>query len=100
MSGTAAPASRRSSLQLTLLAWMLGALALVWGSFVIWGYQTGVHEADELTDGHLAGVAALTLNWHVQDDVPVLHTTAVQPPACLHAHNCQGSLSLVLFNAQ
>jgi two-component system sensor histidine kinase QseC len=43
---------RRSSLQLNLLAWMLGALALVWGSFVIWGYQTGVHEADELTDGH------------------------------------------------
>ncbi len=32
---------RRSSLQLNLLAWMLGALALVWGSFVIWGYQTG-----------------------------------------------------------
>ena len=47
---------RRSSLQLNLLAWMLAALALVWGSFVAWGYQTGVHEAEELTDGHLAGV--------------------------------------------
>ena len=33
---------RRSSLQLTLLAWMLAALAAVWASFVIWGYQTGV----------------------------------------------------------
>ena len=91
---------RRSSLQLNLLAWMLGALALVWGSFVIWGYQTGVHEADELTDGHLAGVAALTLNWHVQDDVPAGETTAVQPPAGLHAHDYQESLSVVLWNAQ
>lgn len=100
MSGTAAPASRRSSLQLTLLAWMLGALALVWGSFVIWGYQTGVHEADELTDGHLASVAALTLNWHVQDDVPLDQTTPVQPPPGLHAHDYQESLSVVLWNAQ
>ena len=72
---------RRSSLQLTLLAWMLAALAAVWASFVIWGYQTGVREADELTDGHLAGVATLALNWHVQDDVPAGETTAVQPPA-------------------
>jgi len=91
---------RRSSLQLNLLAWMLGGLVLVWCSFVIWGYQTGVHEADELTDGHLAGVAALTLNWHVQDDVPAGETTAVQPPAGLHAHDYQESLSVVLWNAQ
>jgi len=91
---------RRSSLQLNLLAWMLGALALVWGSFVIWGYQTGVHEADELTDGHLAGVAALTLNWHVQDDVPVRDSTPVQRPPGLRAHDYQESLSVVLWNAQ
>ena len=90
---------RRRSLQLTLLAWVLAALALVWGSFVIWGYQTGVHEADELTDGHLASVASLTLNWHVQDDVPVGETTAVQPPPGLHAHDYQESLSVALWNA-
>lgn len=83
MSGAAAPASRRSSLQLTLLAWMLGALALVWGSFVIWGYQTGVHEADELTDGHLASVAALTLNG-------MCRTTFrwIRPRRCSHLRAC------------
>lgn len=91
---------RRSSLQLNLLAWMLGALALVWGSFVIWGYQTGVNEADELTDGHLASVAALALNWHVQDDVPVRDSTPVQRPPGLRAHDYQESLSVVLWNAQ
>ncbi|QXZ08600.1 two-component sensor histidine kinase [Comamonas sp. Y33R10-2] len=89
---------RRSSLQLTLLAWVLAALALVWGSFVVWGYQTGVTEADELTDGHLASVASLTLNWHVQGDVPVGETTAVQPLPGLHAHDYQESLSVVLWN--
>lgn len=90
---------RRSSLQLTLLAWMLAALAAVWASFVIWGYQTGVHEADELTDGHLAGVATLALNWHVQDDVPLRESTPVQPPPGLHAHDYQESLSVVLWDA-
>ena len=99
MSAAAPTEKRRSSLQLTLLAWVLAALALVWGSFVIWGYQTGVTEADELTDGHLASVASLTLNWHVQDDVPVGETTAVQPPPGLHAHDYQESLSVVLWSA-
>lgn len=99
MSSAPQTAKRRSSLQLNLLAWMLAALALVWGSFVIWGYQTGVNEADELTDGHLAGVAALALNWHVQDDAPVRETTPVQPPPGLHAHDYQESLTVVLWNA-
>ena len=89
---------RRSSLQLNLLAWILAALALVWGSFVVWGYQTGVHEAEELTDGHLASVAALVLNWHVQDDVPAGETTALQPPPGLRAHDYQESLSVALWN--
>ncbi len=41
------PASgRRPSLTRQLLLWSLGALAIVWGSFVFIGYQTGVHEAD------------------------------------------------------
>jgi hypothetical protein len=31
---------------------VLGALGLVWASFVLVGYKTGEHEADELTDGH------------------------------------------------
>jgi two-component system sensor histidine kinase QseC len=60
---------RRPSLIWHLMAWMLGALVVVWASFVALGYQTGVHEADELTDGHLAGVAALVLNLHVDGAV-------------------------------
>lgn len=63
-SASASPVAsvRRASLTRQLLLWSLGALALVWASFVLIGYQTGVHEADELTDGHLASVAALLLN--------------------------------------
>ena len=44
-----------------LLGWALGALVLVWGTFIWFGYTTGEHEADELTDGHLASVSSLLL---------------------------------------
>ena len=43
------------------MAWALGALLIVWAGFVVLGYRTGIHEADELTDGHLASVALLQL---------------------------------------
>ena len=52
---------RRPSLTRHVMLWSLGALAVVWASFVWVGYRTGVHEADELTDGHLASVAGLLL---------------------------------------
>ena len=42
-----------------LLAWCLGALGLLWLSFIAAGYQTGRHETDELVDGHLASVTTL-----------------------------------------
>jgi len=42
-----------------LLAWSLGTLALLWASFLLAGYRTGLQEGSELTDGHLASVAAL-----------------------------------------
>ena len=35
--------ARRASLTRQLLLWTLGALVLVWGSFVFFGYRTGVH---------------------------------------------------------
>ena len=53
-----------------LLAWTLGALLLVWASFVYFGYRTGMHEADELTDGHLASVASLLLTHQVSGFAP------------------------------
>ena len=50
------PAGSRS-LTRRLLLWSLGALVLVWGCFVVLAYRTGVHEADELTDGQTDGLA-------------------------------------------
>jgi two-component system sensor histidine kinase QseC len=80
------------------MAWTLGALVVVWGSFVGLGYQTGVHEADELTDGHLAGVAALVLNLHVEGAVAHGDSTPVHEPPGLMAHDYQQSLSVALWD--
>ena len=99
MSAAGAP-QRLPRLQTRLLLWILGALAIVWASFVFWGYQTGVEEADELTDGHLASVAALVLNLPVTDaEAHGRATPRVQLPGLL-AHDYQQSLSLQLWNAE
>ncbi|WP_284412336.1 histidine kinase dimerization/phospho-acceptor domain-containing protein [Acidovorax sp. SUPP3334] len=82
-----------------LLVWTLGALILVWGTFVGLGYQTGVHEADELTDGHLASVAALLLNLRASDGVEPSLATQRAPTPWLKAHDYQQSLSVVLWGA-
>ena len=60
----AGSADRTSGPSLTgrLMAWALAALLVVWLSFVVMGYNTGVEEADELTDGHLASVASVLLS--------------------------------------
>ena len=50
---------RTPTLARHLLAWVLGGLVGVWLTFIVAGYRTGQHEADELTDGHLASAAAL-----------------------------------------
>ena len=86
-------------LQTRLLAWILGALVVVWSSFVFWGYQTGVEEADELTDGHLASVAAMVLNLPLNGLAGrVQHTSRVSLPG-LRAHDYQQSMSLQVWNA-
>jgi two-component system sensor histidine kinase QseC len=90
---------RRPSLTRQLLLWSLGALVLVWCSFVVIGYQTGVHEADELTDGHLASVAALLLNVRATETVDVTRQTQRSPMPWLKAHDYQQSLSVVQWNA-
>nr|WP_052024459.1 two-component sensor histidine kinase [Acidovorax sp. CF316] len=89
-----------SSLTRQLLLWSLGALVLVWASFVYLGYQTGIHEADELTDGHLASVAALLLNLRASESVEVENTTQRAPMPWLKAHDYQQSLSVVQWDAQ
>ena len=95
----AAPA-RRPSLTRQLLLWSLGALVLVWGSFVVIGYQTGVHEADELTDGHLASVAALLLNLRASEAMQEPQVTPRAPTPWLKSHDYQQSLSVVQWDAQ
>lgn len=97
---TAAALASRPSLTHRLLLWSLGALVVVWGSFVFMGYQTGVHEADELTDGHLASVAALLLNLRATDPVVSALVTEHTTLPWLKSHDYQQSISVVQWDAQ
>lgn len=90
----------RPSLTRRLLLWSLGALVLVWLSFVVLGYQTGIEEADELTDGHLASVAALLLNVRASEEVSAAQTTPRSDLPRLKKHDYQQSLSVVQWDAQ
>lgn len=92
---------RQRTLQHHLLAWTLGALAVVWASFVVVGFTTGVHEADELTDGHLASVAALEAMLVVapgagQPDVGL--QPGLRPE--LKSHDYQQSMSVFVWDAE
>lgn len=44
-----------------LWGWTLGALTLVWFTLLVVAWYTGHHETEELSDGHMAGVARLWL---------------------------------------
>jgi two-component system, OmpR family, sensor histidine kinase QseC len=90
----------RPSLLRHLLLWALGALLAVWATFVAVGYRTGVHEADELTDGHLASVASLMLAQRVGEFLPAPSAAALGGRAELKAHDYQQSLSIVVWNAE
>lgn len=101
------PAGRQASLTRRLVFGVLAALLLVWAGFVAVGYRTGVHEADELTDGHLAGTAALLLAL----DLPPFVEGASQPTrqanlsvaypslSALKRHDYQFSLSVLVRDA-
>ena len=91
--------SQRPSLTKHLLFWSLGALVLVWLSFVALGYLTGIEEADELTDGHLASVAALLLNVHATQEVDAAQATARSELPRLKKHDYQQSISVVQWDA-
>lgn len=91
------------SLTLSLMAWTLGALLLVWGAFVVLGYRTGVHEADELTDGHLASVALLQLAGQVNplpiaSEVGRKNINTLPGMGELKSHDYQRSMSLVVWD--
>lgn len=72
-------ASRQASLTRRLLLWVLAALFLVWGSFIVVGYRTGIHEAAELTDGNLVGTAALMINLNLPPFIETAHETDRRP---------------------
>ena len=89
----------RRSLTRHLLAWALGALLVVWVSFVVVGYMTGRHEADELTDGHLASVASLLLAERDGRFAGRGDPAALAGPGTLKSHDYQQSMSVVVWNA-
>ena len=82
---------KRRTLLGHLLAWVLCALALVWVGFVAIGLTTGVHEADELTDGHLASTASLLLSQRTNEFVG--SRDAGPPTPDLKRHDYQQSMS-------
>lgn len=90
---------RQRSLTRHLLAWALGALALIWLSFIAAGFRTGVHEADELTDGHLASVASLLLSERNGEFTQRRDVGSTVMPE-LKRHDYQQSMSVVIWNAQ
>ncbi len=87
------------SLTLSLMAWAFGALLIVWGGFVVLGYQTGVHEADELTDGHLASVALLQLAQNPSPSGVGSGVAGLPGLSSLKSHDYQRSMSVVVWNA-
>jgi two-component system sensor histidine kinase QseC len=87
------------SLTLSLMAWALGALLIVWAGFVVLGYRTGIHEADELTDGHLASVALLQLAQNPGPVGPRGDAAGLPGLSSLKSHDYQRSMSVVVWNA-
>ncbi len=89
---------KQSTLMQHLLAWVLGALVLVWASYIVVGYRTGIHEADELTDGHLASVASLLLSQRDAMFVLPREPLGAALPS-MQGHDYQQSLSIVVWDA-
>lgn len=89
---------KRPTLLRHLLAWVLGALFVVWVGFVLIGLHTGEHEADELTDGHLASTASLLLS---QRGIEFVGTRDAAPPTeDLKRHDYQQSMSVVVWDGE
>lgn len=95
--------SSQRSLNQSLLLWSLGALVLVWSCFVALAYRTGVHEADELTDGQLAAVSALLLDLSAHMPSGAMSASLAQSRALVALprknHDYQQSLNVVQWNA-
>lgn len=82
-----------------LLAWTLGSLFVVWAAFMYFGYRTGVHEADELTDGHLASVASVLFSQPSPELRRPAEIAGMGGMTDLKAHDYQQSMSIVVWDA-
>lgn len=92
------PHSTRPSLTQRIVVWSITALGIVWASFVLLAYRVGIHEADELTDGHLASVAALLVDQKLHS--PATGLAARRQPVLpwLKAHDYQHSISVIQWD--
>lgn len=93
------PGPTAPTLQGQLLRWVLGALFVIWLGSVAASYAAGYHEADELTDGHLASVASLLLAAPPAGRLSVPNVAQLAQRKRLKAHDYQQSLSLVVWDA-
>lgn len=91
---------RAPRLTTRLLAWVLGSLFLLWCSFIFMAYRTGQHEADELTDGHLAAMAALLVNLQGGEFVAGRHSILAGGHQELRAHDYQQSMTVAIWDAK
>ncbi len=87
-----------ASLTRRLVLWVLAALFVVWAGFVVVGYQTGIHETGELSDGHLVGTAAMLVNLDLPVSVDASRETAKPVIPELDSHDYQPSLSVMVWD--
>lgn len=98
----AAPRRPRSLLG-HLMAWALGALAVLWLGFVVAAYRTGLVETDELTDGHLASVAALLVDaggLGLPSPALAAGPAAAASTSPVRSHEYQVPISVVVWDAE
>ena len=89
---------KQQSLLQHLLLWALGALLLVWGSFIGLAYLTGMHESDELTDGQLASVVSLLGGQRGAEMSLGTAPTSLPDRPDLRSHDYQRSLSIFIWD--
>ncbi|MBC5765038.1 sensor histidine kinase N-terminal domain-containing protein [Ramlibacter albus] len=87
-----------NSLARDLFAWVLGGLGVVWASLLVAGWQAGQHEADELTDGHLASTSALLMAYANGSFMRESGARLPDTASDLRAHDYQQSLSVIIWD--
>lgn len=84
--------NRRPSLQRHLWGWAAAALVMVWLTLALAAWNSGHHEAREITDGKLVSVARLLLTPHDQASLDTLENQAT--------HRREYALELIVLRWQ